>query len=52
LNFTNSAVIRRIAALQATPPHACGPSPCLFLTFGVLPAFGAAEDLCQLLEHV
>ncbi|MER6350523.1 M48 family metalloprotease [Streptomyces sp. NPDC001634] len=55
LNFTDRAVTRRIAALQASPPPHLWPLAATTLALGALPALGAADatgDLLRLLEHV
>ncbi|GAA3798581.1 M48 family metalloprotease [Streptomyces chiangmaiensis] len=55
LNFTDHAVSRRIAALQAGPPPHLWPLAATTLALGALPALGAADatgDLLRLLERV
>lgn len=55
LHFTDHAVSRRIAALQAGPPPHLWPLSATTLALGALPALGAVDataDLLQLLEHV
>jgi Zn-dependent protease with chaperone function len=54
LHFTDRAVTRRIAALQAGPPPRLWPLAATTLALGALPALGALDatgDLLQLLEH-
>ncbi|MGV9625042.1 M48 family metalloprotease [Streptomyces sp. NPDC003487] len=55
LGFTDRAVTRRIAALQAAPPPNLWPLAAAVLALGVLPAVGAADatgDLFTLLAHL
>ncbi|MGW2938106.1 M48 family metalloprotease [Streptomyces sp. NPDC001156] len=55
LHFSDHAVVRRIAALQAGPPPHLWPLAATTLALGALPALGAADatgDLLRLLEHV
>ncbi|MFC3574804.1 M48 family metalloprotease [Streptomyces yaanensis] len=55
LNFTDRAVTRRIAALQAGPPPHLWPLAATTLALGALPASAAVDatgDLLRLLEHV
>lgn len=54
LNFTDRAVTRRVAALQAAPPPRLWPLAAAVLALGLLPVFGAVDatgDLLELLEH-
>ncbi|MCW7946255.1 peptidase M48 [Streptomyces hygroscopicus] len=55
LNFTDRAVTRRIAALQAGPPPHLWPLAATTLALGALPALGvldATGDLLSMLEYV
>jgi Zn-dependent protease with chaperone function len=55
LNFTDHAVTRRIAALQASPPPHLWSLAVTTLALGALPALGAVDatgDLLRLLQHV
>ncbi|MET8690373.1 M48 family metalloprotease [Streptomyces sp. NPDC004732] len=54
LNFTDRAVTRRVAALQAAPPPRLLPLAAAVLALGLLPAIGAADatgDFVQLLAR-
>ncbi|MEW2049719.1 hypothetical protein [Streptomyces sp. NPDC005476] len=55
LGFTDHAVSRRIAALQAAPPPRLWPPAAAVMALGALTALGAADatgDLLRLLEPV